>query len=246
MKVLNLLAFFLVCCLFTTAHARLPFSGSFMWANGWVHDGVTNHFYILDDGKLSIHDQLSGSNSHEYCVELSSQEVEEVTEKQECRPAKEFPKGNWGNIEGGFQLSLRFEKTAFTNNEPITASLLLRNISDGSLMYDALPIGYSDGPIGFKIVSSDGHNLPQHSHELGTTSGGTVATLFPGTQARFAERLDKRFDLTNGTYSVCAVTKAGALLAGISISNGMPVFHPVDPADVKFVKSAEVTIKIEN
>ncbi|HTB82835.1 MAG TPA: hypothetical protein VK742_04205 [Candidatus Sulfotelmatobacter sp.] len=251
MKSFNLVVIFLAFCLFVNAAASLPIdksdlSNCFIWANGWVKDGKTNCFYVPDIGKLPVHDQLSGSNKHKYCIELNPQEIETIKEMPECKPAEDFPEGNWGEVQNGFQLSLRFAKPVFNAGEPIAVTLLLRNVGDGSLMYDTLPAGYSDGPIGFEIVSSDGRNLPQHLSQLGTLSGGTTATLFPGTQVKFMERLDKRFDLTNGTYSVRAITKAGALVSGVSMENGKPVFHPVDAGDTKFVKSAEVTIRIQN
>ena len=50
-----------------------------------------------------------------------------------CRPAEDDPEGHWGAPSEGYQLSIRLEKETFTNGEPITASVLLRNVSDRPL-----------------------------------------------------------------------------------------------------------------
>jgi hypothetical protein len=58
------------------------------------------------------------------------------------------------------------------------------------------------------------------------------------------ERLDKRFDLTNGTYTIQAL-KTASYLPFPKIDNGTPVFVWSLQKNAE-VKSAAVTIKIEN
>jgi hypothetical protein len=131
------------------------------------------------------------------CSLAMSAETNDVTES------------NWGPVESGFQLSLSLEKHTFTNNEPIVAILLLRNVTNANLWLTYLPrwpVGFSDGPVGFNVVSEKGICIPQHDYRIeNVISENSPATLMPETQAKFVERLDKRFDLTNGIYSIHAV-----------------------------------------
>jgi len=211
----------------------------YFWANGWVKDGVTNRFFVTDDGDLYKKDLPP-----DYYVELPPKKVEATKQSKECRFAEDFPEGNWGTNACGFQLSLRFKKMAFAAGEPIEATLILRNVGDGEPAYQTLPVGYSDGPIGFEVTSAEGKALPQHTYNIDVINGGVAANLFAGTQVKFFERLDKRFDLTNSTYSVQAVAKNSPMPAILGIStNGYPIFaNKVAP--VQLIKSAPVTIKI--
>jgi len=193
--------------------------GLFLACQIFAKAGETNVFYINDGG----HEEFSYSKN-----------IQMAKTAQESLPAKDFPEGNWGAVQDGFQLSMRFEKKIFTNGEPIVVTLLLRNVtnSDVRLSYSHLPVGYSDGPIGFQIISAAGTGMTQHKYELDGVINGALPTLFPGTQAKFSERLDKRFDLTNGIYSVRAITTAW-------IGIGTPARKEVS------IKSAEVKIAIQ-
>ena len=66
---------------------------------------------------------------------VSPEQIQKAQREQESRPSKEDPGGNWGPVVEGFQLSLRFEKETYTNGEPVRAYVLLRNVSDRSLVY---------------------------------------------------------------------------------------------------------------
>jgi hypothetical protein len=192
----------------------------------------TNTFFVTDDGYLS-------SSS----PEIKSAIYEASKTNQESMPACDFTEGNWGPVYGGFQLSLRFQKQTFTNGEPITAILLIRNVTNSSmyLHFDLFPVGYMDGPIGFRVLNDIGEPIPQHQYNAGVWSGG-ARCLATGTQAKFQESLDQRFDLSNGTYSVQAIRKA-LYLPSPNFENDQPVFQWSLQKEVE-VKSAEVTIKI--
>jgi len=186
----------------------------------YAYAGETNVFYINDSG----HGEFRNPKN-----------IQAAKAARESLPAKDFPEGNWGAVQDGFQLSLRFEKQSFTNDEPIVATVLLRNVtnSDVSLNYSQLPVGYSDGPISFQIISGAGSNMPQHKYEVDGVINGALPGLFHGTQAKFSEHVDKRFDLTNGAYSIRAVTSGWVGL-------GTPSRKEVE------VKSAEVKIDIQS
>lgn len=160
-------------------------------------------------------------------------------------PAQQFPEGNWGKIEAENQLSLRFTKTTFTNGKPIEAILLLRNVSgkwQPDDYTDEIDPGFCDGPIGFRATSSDGRDVLQHYWQGGTTTGHPpYVSLNADAQKLFIERFDKRFDLTNDTYSVQAFCVVGRYIGNCTLTNGRPVYTP----SPTYVKSAKVTIKIE-
>ena len=61
---------------------------------------------------------------------MNPQKVKEGKKLKESLPANEYPEGKWGGIKGGFQLSMCFEKQIFTNDEPIMATILVRNVTN--------------------------------------------------------------------------------------------------------------------
>jgi len=127
---------------------------------------------------------------------LPSSRTNEATKKLESLPAKDFPQGNWGIESNGFQLSCRFEKTSFTNGEPIIAIILVRNVSTNYLSYP-LP---SLEPASFIVITEQGKTIPEMPRRVSVTGAG----IFSGTQDKYYERLDSRYSLTNGTYLVNA------------------------------------------
>ena len=129
------------------------------------------------------------------------QETNEATKKLESLPAKDFPQGNWGAETGGFQLSCRFEKTMFTNGEPMIAIVLVRNVSTNQLGYSADWV-HADGPIDLVITTEKGQAIPQNIYW--GESSGRRSGIRPGTQLKYNESLNLRYTLTNGTYLVNA------------------------------------------
>ena len=180
-------------------------------------DAETNLLYITDDGFL-IH-------VRDGQIKMNPQKIEEAKKTRECLSASEFPEGNWGNIQSGFQLSLRLEKESFTNNEPIIATILLRNVTNQVLTFPLINEPGKDGPINLTAVDSKGNMLPVGSDEI-TIISSHDEKLFPGTQKKFVERLGQVKLETNETFSV---------YASITVSC---------PKCVE-VKSAKVPIKIE-
>jgi hypothetical protein len=225
----------------------------------WGKAADTNLFYVTDDSRFY---DPAGMRMH-----MDPQKIEAARTNRECLPAADFLEGNWGQALGGYQLSLRFEKQIFTNGEPVLAILLLRNVTNTIVNYAALPVGYSDGPIGFEVRDSDGRNFPQHRYPLPLLMGHEfIKDVVPFAQVKFLERLDKRFDLTNDVYFVQANVRVGDLLPTTIVkpilgsngkwkpildSNGMVTNvyfagRNPNPADIYTVKSAKVKIQIED
>ena len=212
---------------------------AFSFACCFVKADDTNVVFITDDGYLM---QLNSGGK----LVVSPDVAEAAKKMKECLPATDFPEGNWGLVKGGFQLSLRFEKQIFTNGEPITGILLMRNVTNENvyLQYNPFPIGYADGPIGFQVTPDSGQPLIQHEYNAEIWNGGGFRWLKPGTQAKYFERLDKRFNFKNGTYTVVAL-KTASCLPWPKIENGTPVFMQSLQTNVQ-LQSAPVTIKIED
>ena len=132
---------------------------------------------------------------------------------RECLAAQDFPEGNWGEIEAGYQVSLRFAKKSFTNGEPITAIVLVRNTLNQRLPDQRM--GYlndiymnNDGPAMLTVTSSNGQALPAEPLDLtAPRDSAGVMYLAPHTQRKYLEQLNNRYHLTNGVYAVCASVK---------------------------------------
>jgi hypothetical protein len=154
-----------------------------------LYANETNNLFITDDGFLSIH---------------RTQLFEEAKKTKESLPANEFPEGNWGLAQDGFQLSLRFEKPEFTNSEPITAILLLRNVTNHVVTYLCVSEAGNDGPIRFMVTSDSGKTIAANSPDAMTIVSASHCNLVPNTQQRFLESLNKEYNLTNGIYYVKA------------------------------------------
>ena len=129
----------------------------------------------------------------------------------ECRPAKDFPEGNWGSTNAGLQLSLRFTKQTYTDGEPITAILLVRNVTNELVSFVLLQNGMLGGPIPFEVMAGDGHLIParEYSTWIMVNPSSWMPTIPPQTQRKLEEHLDGAYNLTNGTYSIRAVLSVG-------------------------------------
>jgi hypothetical protein len=137
--------------------------------------------------------------------------------------AEQFPAGNWGQATNGIQLSLRFDKPAYTNGESIIATILVRNVTNKTADYHNIHVYGRDGPVRFYVFSTDNHNVEGIQ---GGEGSATDADVLVGSQRKFVERLNKDYCLTNGTYFVQAYVVTGYRVA--------------------YAKSAKVPITITN
>lgn len=62
------------------------------------------------------------------------------------------------------QLSLRFAKQPYTNGEPITAILLVRNVTNELVSFGLLQKGMLGRPIPFEVMAGDGHLIPAREY----------------------------------------------------------------------------------
>jgi hypothetical protein len=163
----------------------------------------TNQYYVTD---------VRVKNLNSFAP--TAEQVESAKRSIESRPAEDDPEGNWGAVTDGFRLSIRLEKKLFTRDEPITASILLRNVSDKLLTYyedttknSALQIiGGKDGQKFYrKDEAKPGMTFVEQLRRL-KRGNQWSAMVEPGTQRKFVVDLTNVFDLsTNGEYKIQAL-----------------------------------------
>ncbi|HEV2693529.1 MAG TPA: hypothetical protein VG347_11590 [Verrucomicrobiae bacterium] len=221
MKAIILTALFYACCMVGRANENI---------------------YITDDGQVS---PMTITNK---MYLMPPDKLEAAKHLPECLPAQNFPKGNWGAVQDGYQLSMRFEKQVFTNGEPIVATLLMRNVTniDLYLHYSTYPVGFDNGPVRLAVTSGS-HLLTPHKFSGPEVILGNsyVQWLMPGTQAKYIERLDQRFDLPAGAYVVQAIIPAWVVPWPKVDEKHHPTFNWSLQKTVQ-VKSAEVKIIIKD
>jgi hypothetical protein len=165
--------------------------------------------------------------------------VDAIEKRREALPVNDFPEGNWGQPFRGFQLSLRFNKDTYTNGETITAILLVRNITNSSMgFYYASEAANNDGPFELLVTTDKGQTVtaPPINYFTATSGGGEIYT---NAQYKYLERLNNRYNLTNGTYLVQA--SFGYQLVKKRSPEGKPI-----ELEWKKITSAPVQIKIKN
>ena len=168
---------------------------SLLVASFAVSAAETNTIYVTDEGGLFLESDARGRY-------MDPAKVEAARKMRECLPAADFPEGNWGQTNGGFQLSLRLNKTSYTNDEPIVATLLLRNVTNCLQMSCVTPLVPFDGPIRMRVTSDAGVVIPEKAVEV--VVGPGIGAVFPGTQRKYVEHLNRAYALTNGTYTAQA------------------------------------------
>jgi hypothetical protein len=166
--------------------------------------GDTNRYYLTDDFATHYGDTLP----------FTPEQIERAKHAPECRPAAQDPEGHWGPVTEGFQLSIRLQKASFTNGEPVTASVILRNVSGRLLRYFA---AYANDPLLKIVLMRDRERVPSIDEQKSNAPPGKALRPIltgsmgsfqspPGTQRKFLVRLDKLFELrTNGEYVVQAI-----------------------------------------
>jgi hypothetical protein len=178
----------------------------------------TNRLFLTDDGFLPIH---------------RSQLLLEAKNTKESLPVNQFPEGNWGLVQDGFQLSLRFDRPKYTNDEPVVAIILIRNVTSNVITYMFSSVAGKDGPVRFELFSDSKKPIPTNSSDVILVVSAFHSDVFPGTQIKYLERLDKEFNLTNGTYFVQAQLKV-ACPSCVDVESAMvPITITSNPNDAK-------------
>lgn len=152
--------------------------------------------FLTDDGAL-IHKLRSGETM------IREKRYEEAKRLKESRPAKDDPEGHWGSAAGGYQLSLRFPKSNYAVDEPVIATVLVRNVTNSVLPYLETFLRQRPGPMDVTAA----HNGSNLASKLEGGSGTVSITstrqlkLFPQTQFKFDVNLGQIYSLTNaGEY----------------------------------------------
>lgn len=190
----------------------------------------TNTVYPTDDGHL-----LMGLPSSTMMLE----KVAAARQNKECLPAENFPEGNWGRSNLGYQVSLRFTKPVFKSGDPITATVLVRNVTNRVLDHHDIhnPMG---GPVHFSITTADGKEVPERPYQPGYVSGSSFSPqIAVGTQRKYDMKLNWGFDLPSGSYKVQAFILVRSF-DGVKQADGKLVFPPTQE-----VKSVEVPLSIK-
>ncbi len=143
----------------------------------------------------------------------------------EFLPAERFSQGNWGNAVLGFRVSLRLDKMSCGAGESIIGTVIIRNsnhqhMTNQMMQYMRFDSALDNGPAIFKVCDSSGKFLDSFADQSATkalaiTHGAWVPTgrdalLEPGTQDKYAQRLDAQFSLVSGEYQVFATFKIPA------------------------------------
>jgi hypothetical protein len=197
----------------------------------------TNEIYLFADNYLYV--------ETEHGSYINPRKIAEAKTNRESLPAKDFPDGNWGELTNGIQLSLRFDKQAYTNGEKITAILLVRNTTNRLIhyrwIYPSKDYLWGDGPALLVTATDSGQPMPvslpakEAKQFTETFSSSELTDLFPHTQRKHMERLDDKYHLTAGTYRIHAL-----------VNVEIPKFVNDKPVRLDFteIKSADVVIKI--
>jgi len=188
----------------------------------------TNELYVTDDN--------SGIYLNQNSMGLHQEKLlEEAKKTRESLPAKDFLEGNWGESLNGIQLSLRFDKQAYTNGEQITAVLLARNTTNIYIGYADSLGGNGDGPIRLVVTTATGQPITPQQPPI--IFGGHDYIIAPKTQRKHLELLNSKYNLTNGAYFIHAAVK---------IASNKSLDSKFDQIEWVDVKSADVQIKIED
>jgi hypothetical protein len=158
-------------------------------------DNQTNVFFITDDGQIFIQTMTN--------IYINPELIAAAKTNRESWPAKEFPEGNWGELKEGGQISLRFDKQVYTNQEPINVVILVRNTTNHVIFfYNANDV--APGEINFLAYDQSKQLIPQKQRYLGLRqpSAGGVNIVRPGLQRKYVDTLNRTYDLTNGNYFV--------------------------------------------
>jgi hypothetical protein len=189
----------------------------------------TNVLYVTDDGHIYLETVKKRWINPRYIVEAKT--------NRESWPAKDFPEGNWGELDNGIQVSLRFGKQIYTNQEPIKAIVLVRNTTNGGFIFDDSN-DVAPGMVNFLAYTESNVFVTQKPRNPDPRMpSGRVNVVGAGLQIKHVDSLNRTYDLPNGNYLVQAsITAYYAGQTNTTFPNGLP----------REIKSAKVPITIRN
>src|SRR5215471_9612354 len=95
------------------------------WDLVLAQEAKTNEVFVTTDGSMIT--DLSGN------VSFPPEVIQAALKAPECRPADQYPNGNWGEVTEGFQLSVRFPTNHYSPGDSVVATVILRNVSTNFL-----------------------------------------------------------------------------------------------------------------
>ncbi len=169
---------------------------------------LASSFLVI--GESSQAGQIFATTRHEY-VEQTQYDI--LTNWPTASLSAELdPAGNWGLATNGLQVSIRIVKDQYEPREPISAMILVRNVTNEELRYYAF-IGYSPGGTNrldsecCAVFASDavGMTVPRKQPVPELVDGMYQHRLSPHEQWIYVVRLDRIFDLSQaGDYRFAA------------------------------------------
>lgn len=231
MKLLKLLLFcFTLCFAWCAMGANETNNLSGAHAETLVETNSTNIIYVTDNGHIYLETLKKRWIDPRYIAEAKT--------NRESWPANAFPEGNWGELDNGIQVSLRFDKQIYTNQEPINAIVLVRNTTNrGFVFYDSNDV--APGTVNFLAYTESNQLVAQKPRNyIGLRySNGGMNGIRAGLQLKYVDFLNRTYDLTNGNYLVQAsITAYRTNGTNTTIPYGVPYE----------IKSAKVPITIRN
>lgn len=137
------------------------------------------------------------------------QQIEAARTAKESLPAADDPSGHWGDVIEGFQLSIRFDKDTFRAGEPVTVTVLIRNVTEKKVFYRDFVGMRGDSPVcQFDVLDERQKPVarvdPRAPADI--TDGPHIPRgLKPGTQCRYDMKLEGKFKLDqSGRYTIRA------------------------------------------
>lgn len=162
----------------------------------------------------------------------------------ECRPAEQDPEGHWGEVVGGFQLSIRSATNVFVIGKPIPITVIFRNTETNNRPYIYIPQNL------IKVVQDDfGQDIPERSMEKSFFFGGSSKMARITAQHQIKGQCDLQECLASvktGIYSVYVkqpVMFYSEKPIEIPSTNGIPIILPV-MGPITNISSGVLTIKL--
>jgi len=165
-------------------------------------ESLTNVFLTVDDFEEQ---RITGLKQ----AHINAKALAEALRSTESKAESEDPLGNWGAPSDGLRLSLRFDKAQYAPNEPITARILLRNVSRQELLYSW---DGTDWSFPFTVIDSHNNKLQDIKPAEPNGLGRIRCPVYPSTQRRFVIRFDPHFKLDQpGDYFITVMTRVSGL-----------------------------------
>ncbi len=131
---------------------------------------------------------------------VGTNKIAEAMRLRESRPADQDPEGHWGAVDSGLQLSLRFEKSTYSNGEPVVATILIRNVSASTIEYVRAYATGRVSPIKVLAWHADAPFALKPAPDP-VRASMTDIPLFPHSQHKYQVNLGNFYDLNkDGAY----------------------------------------------